>query len=905
MVPLLISEVLYDGVVPQTEGDEFVEIFNPLGEAVDLAPYRLGDEESRGGGEGMYRFPEGVRILPGGTLVIAKDGGGFYERFGFYPDMEFRGSPGGAGVPDMIRDTFWASGNWALNNDGDEVLLLGGSQLVDSVAYKGGDAAAVGVRGTVSAPEPFSFQRVGEIDSDDMSTDFLVGAPNPGAVTGFPPAPPSPPEPIPLSRGMNAYFGDLHSHTTYSAGSGPPGYAYAVARVNGLHFLGLSDHAYMLDEERWEGMREEAQLATVEGAFVALEGFEWTHQEAGHINVFGSEGFISREDPGGDTLEGFYLWLASQSGAVAQFNHPGSEGDFWGFAYHPQADEVVQLLEVGNGIGSDYRRYESEYLRSLYGGWRVGAANNSDTHTLNWGVETPHRTGVVAQALSREDILAALGARRTFATEDANLALALRAGERWMGSTIPFSDTLSFTIEVADLDGEGVTLTLFDGNLAVASQGFSGAISHAWAIEVPGMAGHFYLVKAEQPDGDVAYSSPLWVVGEATGEAVFLNEVLPAPHGHDWDGDGVAGPDDEWVELFNPGDSAQGLGGWLLDDVADGGSAPYTIPLGMVIEARGFLVLFKGETGVALNDDGDTVRLLRPDGSLADEFGYARSPGYDRSFSRTVDGGGTWTADYPVTMGASNHPPSTPEEWPEEETPPALPQVTVAEARVLGKGTQVILEAQVTVPPGVFSPKTIYLQDETGGILIYLRGGEYPSLKEGDWVRVQGEIWDYYGERELRVEEGNVQFLREGEPPSPLLIATAEVNEEREGLLVEIRGLVTRVEGRSFYIDDGSGEAKAYIREATGIGQFLVAVGESITVVGVVSQYVREAPFEGGYRVLPRYEEDIKGGLALYLPVTGEEQGLGLPPLIWAVLGLLSLGLALWGCRWLGERVLR
>lgn len=528
LIPLLISEVLYDGVIFHTEGDEFVEIFNPFGEAVDLGLYRLGDAETPGAGEGegMYRFPEGVSIPLGGTLVIAKDAGEFYERFGFYPDMEFEGSPRGAAVPDMIRDTSWALGNWGLNNVGDEVLLLGPDyQLVDSVAYKAGDSTAVGVRGTVSAPEPLSFQRVGEIDSDDMNTDFLVGVPNPEVVTEFPPAPPSPPEPIPLSGGMNAYFGDLHSHTTYSDGSGPPRYAYAVARANGLHFQGLSDYAYMLDEERWEGMQEEAQLAQVEGAFVALEGFEWTHQEAGHINAFGSEGFISRDDPEGDTLEEFYLWLVSQSSVVAQFNHPGPEGDFGGFAYSPQADEVIQLLEVGNGIGSDYRRFESEYLRSLDKGWRVGVANNSDTHTLNWGAETPHRTGVVAQALTRQNILAALQARRTFATEDSNFALALRAGESWMGSVVPFAETLSFAVEAVDLDGEGVTLTLFDGDVAVASQSFPQAISHSWAIEVPGAEGHFYFVKAEQPDGDIAYSSPIWAEATST---IFLPLVQKA-----------------------------------------------------------------------------------------------------------------------------------------------------------------------------------------------------------------------------------------------------------------------------------------------------------------------------------------------------------------------------------------
>ena len=78
--PLLVSEVCYDGTVPETEGDEFVEIFNPTGGAVDLSTYKLGDEETKGKGEGMYRFPPGTTIESRGILVIAKNATQFHDR---------------------------------------------------------------------------------------------------------------------------------------------------------------------------------------------------------------------------------------------------------------------------------------------------------------------------------------------------------------------------------------------------------------------------------------------------------------------------------------------------------------------------------------------------------------------------------------------------------------------------------------------------------------------------------------------------------------------------------------------------------------------------------------------------------------------------------------------------------
>ena len=159
-------------------------------------------------------------------------------------------------------------------------------------------------------------------------------------------------------------------------------------------------------------------------------------------------------------------------------------------------------------------------------------------------------------------------------------------------------------------------------------------------------------------------------------QCVALNEFVPAPQGVDWNGDGTADGNDEWIELFNGCDEAVELGNWMLDDEPEGrakvlqGTAPYVIPAGTFINPGGFLVFYRRDTGVALDDNGDEVRLLGPDGVLVDSFTYTASPGPDGAYSRTVDGGGEWTDEYPPSPGVSNTP-ATP-----TSTPTATPTPT-------------------------------------------------------------------------------------------------------------------------------------------------------------------------------------------------------------------------------------
>jgi hypothetical protein len=387
---LLISEFLYDASSPTTSGDEFVEICNADGEPVDLTGFKVGDEESRGEGEGMYYLPEGRMLAPEECLLVAKNAAQFVARFGTYPDGELVASGAGysdtVSIPNLTRYSDWASGTWALADDGDEVLLLDpADRLVDSVAYGTGDYAAAGVSPAASAREPNSLQRIWPLDSHCITSDFVRTEPSPGGRTPLPAPPADPPPAADLPGGMAAYWGILHSHSTYSDGAGPPILAFTSARASGLHFLALTDHASQLTEDEWADLGGLTSEVTVPAEFVGLRGFEYTHPSDGHITVWNTDGFASREEPEHDTLSEFYAWLADQPDALAEFNHPFEDSDFQDFAYQPAAASMLALLEVGNGTQAygQYHTFEEQWLRALAAGWHLAPANNGVVRPQN------------------------------------------------------------------------------------------------------------------------------------------------------------------------------------------------------------------------------------------------------------------------------------------------------------------------------------------------------------------------------------------------------------------------------------------------------------------------------------------------------------------------------------------
>lgn len=345
---------------------------------------------------------------------------------------------------------------------------------------------------------------------------------------------------------MQVYFGDLHNHTSYSDGSGTPTEALAAGKAAGFDFMAISDHSYAISDSEWADTLSAVNAATASD-FVGLRGFEYTQGAEGHINVWNSERHATRTNvPGctycdytpnleaGTTVTGFYPWLVSpvntpldSAGEVMQFNHPGWI-NFNDWFYHPEVSGIAKLEEVGNGSGTSYVFSEAEFIRSLDYGWKLGATNNADTHTTYWGVNTDHRTGVLMPELTKTALLEALRQRRTFASEDKNFTLSMKANGAWMGSEIANTGTIQFDIHGSDPDGELTSLVqlITDQGKVVTSTNPANA-SFAWQPSFAITTGvHYLYVKVTQADGDYIVTSPVWTLGS---EDIAITDLTIQP----------------------------------------------------------------------------------------------------------------------------------------------------------------------------------------------------------------------------------------------------------------------------------------------------------------------------------------------------------------------------------------
>ena len=122
---------------------------------------------------------------------------------------------------------------------------------------------------------------------------------------------------------------------------------------------------------------------------------------------------------------------------------------------------------------------------------------------------------------------------------------------------------------------------------------------------------------------------------------IVINEILPSP----------TGPDEieEWIEIFNQNNFEVDFSDWQIIDSV-GKVTAYNFPKGTKISPQGFLVLSRSTTKITLNNDGDGVLLIQPDGKIVKTINYPKAP-QGQSYNRI---GEEWFWSTTLTPGSKN-----------------------------------------------------------------------------------------------------------------------------------------------------------------------------------------------------------------------------------------------------------
>ena len=175
------------------------------------------------------------------------------------------------------------------------------------------------------------------------------------------------------------------------------------------------------------------------------------------------------------------------------------------------------------------------------------------------------------------------------------------------------------------------------------------------------------------------------------------------------------------------------------------------------------------------------------------------------------------------------------------------------------------------------SHSLFYFQDDTAGIAVYFRNGKSSHPKAGDKVRVSAPLDHYNGLLQFVPDAGNAMHLvkvvsSDNALPEPAQLdfmqwddpATMEALEGSLVVAAEVEvdtgGSSKFSSGANYTLTDVNGMTftmRIDSRIKSIIGQPFP--GTAVKVTGVLCQYMRDRPREGGYQLMPTRIEDISG----------------------------------------------
>ena len=331
---------------------------------------------------------------------------------------------------------------------------------------------------------------------------------------------------------MNCYRGEVHSHTGDSDGMLDPAAAIEYARdIGGADYFAVTDHSHHIGKEYYERQIEIANAYDDPGRFAAIYGWEMTYNADnglwGHMNILNTEWM--EQDIHGVSLTEIYDKLKADPNSIGMFNHPTlTWGNFDEFDHWDEKIDRQMMLNEIKGAG-----YDREYLNSLHKGWHAAPVFNEDNHGINWTTATQSTGVVLAPALTRDNVLDAFRARRTYSTGDPTLKLYYTVNGEWLGSHLVNPEKLDVCVRVETESeaGIGVIQLVAEDGMIVGCVDVGARQCYEWKFTLPPHYDYYYVRITNNKIYTV--SAPVWIDGAENGR-LSITELKLGSNDHDY-----------------------------------------------------------------------------------------------------------------------------------------------------------------------------------------------------------------------------------------------------------------------------------------------------------------------------------------------------------------------------------
>ncbi len=319
--------------------------------------------------------------------------------------------------------------------------------------------------------------------------------------------------------------GDMHRHTDLSWDGNRDGtlfdaYRYALDAA-AFEYVGVADHQAGETEYSWWLLQKAVTLFTVPGRFAPLYGYERSlPYPNGHRNcMFARPGIpvlpIPVEENRGQVGAGkLYEYLRANQGISMPHTSATGAGTDWRDA-DPAAEPLVEIYQ---GYRHNYEHQGAPRSQGgrnarpagfIWNAWakghKIGVQSSSDHVSTHGSYAALYVTDLTRQAL-----LEAIRARRSYAATD-NILVDFRLNDRMMGESFTTGEQPRLWARVHGTAPLRKVEVIRNNTYLHTQPGSGAALEFRYVDNQPVAGESYYYLRVEQADGQLAWSSPIWV----------------------------------------------------------------------------------------------------------------------------------------------------------------------------------------------------------------------------------------------------------------------------------------------------------------------------------------------------------------------------------------------------------